>query len=127
MSTTFVQLKSITDNLNAYFTALEAFLLDPTKPVPSFEDYSTMTFDSILTDCLQALDTSGSYALGATTDLSHMAMAVDREFGMRTKVKSQYWTDAQGEAQTQADMYTSMYARYFNYFRGKSQEDVRTN
>lgn len=127
MATTYEQLKSITTNLNGYFAAVALFIANPASAVPSFEDYSDMSFDAILTDAIQAFDTAPSYALGATVDLCHIAMAINREFGMRAKTKAAYFLDAQVDANTSADLFIDLYARYLNYFRGTSQEENRTS
>lgn len=126
MTTAIDQLKTITNGMNLYFTQLAAFFTTPSNPVPSFEDFvDLLVYDVVLTEALNSQDRSPSYIEGALTDLAQQAMAIHREFNIRSKTKGDYYGDAIHETTISAEYYTAMYGLYYNYFRRTTPEQSR--
>lgn len=121
------QLKTITTKLSDYFAKLNLYLVNVSNPLPSFEDYNEdLIFDVILTDAIDGQQKNATFSNGALTDTSHICMAVAREFAMRTKGKIDYYQDAQIDSAKQSEQYVDMYARYTNYYRGSSVEQINS-
>jgi hypothetical protein len=120
------QLKNITDKLQGYFSALSLNLTSTANALPSFEDYvSLLDYDEIYTQAVDGAERAANYATGALSDTVHQVIAINREFDIRSKTKSQYFSDGIVDSATDAANYQDMYGRYTNYYRGTAPEQMR--
>lgn len=117
------QLRVITSTLHNYFNELSLNLLSTGNLLPSFEDFvAALAYDVIQTDAVQGSLRSASYSTGALSDSVHLVAAVIREFGMRSKLKAQYFEDAEFDADTIVGYIDALFGQYLNYYRGTSPE-----
>ena len=120
------ELQTITDALTEYFGLVAANIATPTAPLPFFEDYTdSIVYDDLLTDAFTGVSRGANYAIGAIVDTVHLAFAIEREFGMRTKLRAQYFADAQEDLDKLADYLNFMQGSYTNYIRGTSVEQYK--
>ena len=119
------QLTEITDAMREYFDALAQYFVSAGNPCPSFEDFvERLSYTDILTDAISGQDRAANFVTGALSDTVHKVMAVSREFGMRGKLKSTYYSDAEVDTTLDSETYADLYARYLNYYRGSAPEQV---
>lgn len=122
----FTELDTLEEKLVDYFDKVLANVSDPTKALPSFEDYVLdLSYDVLLTEAQAGAQRAASYSTGALVDTVHLIAAIIREFNMRTKTKAQYFLDAEDDNARVIDFIEFLHAKYKNYLRGAAPEQAK--
>lgn len=114
------QVQGINDALARYFSDMTKYL-DAGGSCPDLRDYLTGTdFSELHRLTTQSQEGSANYPNGAAIENVHHINAVTREFGLRTKSKSEYYGDGSSEASNESNYYATMKTVYASMVSGNT-------
>lgn len=109
---------SVTEQISAIFAALSSYASSKSTAVSgsgSFPGFTSMmaNLDASELDRYsnEAANSAANYSAGSAADATHLAAAALREYTIRTRSKSDYYSNAVNELQTESGYYDSM--KYF--------------
>lgn len=112
------QVQGINDALAKYFSDMTKYL-STGGTCPDFRDYITGTdYSELHRLASQSQEGSSNYPNGAAIENTHHINAITREFGLRTKSKSDYYGDGASDATTESNYYATMKTVYANMIIG---------
>lgn len=112
------QVQGINDALAKYFSDMTKYLSQG-GTCPDIRDYLAGTdFSELHRLASQAQEGSSNYPNGTAIENIHHISAVTREFGLRTKSKSDYYGDGAVDATTESNYYATMKTVYASMIMG---------
>ena len=101
-----------------FFSELAEYL-NGSGSCPELADYlPQIDYTELHRFALSGQTGNASYPGAAAVEVVHHLVAVQREFGLRTKGKIQYYDDGQSETGNEAAYYDAMKLFYVNMLRG---------
>lgn len=117
------QLTTFTQGMKGYYSALSLNFTSATNPLPMFEDVvSTFDYSEILRHAQSYQKGSANFMAGAMVDTIHDIMSVQREFGIRNKGRSAYFSDSISDSASDSSYYDMSYVTNLNLFKGTSPD-----
>lgn len=119
------QLNTFAQGMKGYYSSLSLNLTLSSNALPMFEDVvGAFDYSEILRHALDNQRSSANFISGALVDTVHDIMAVQREFTIRTKGRSAYFSDAISDTTLDANYYDAFYVKNLNLFKGTSPEQT---
>lgn len=102
------QAQTIYNQLAQYFSDLTTYHISG-GVCPDFTTYlSSIDYSELHRITEMGQSGSSNYPNGAAIESVHHAMAVAREFALRTKSKADYYSDGQGDATNESNYYATL-------------------
>ena len=106
---------SVLGQSDAIYTALSTFFEDTRVALSAGAAFpelpaivSSLNYTELQRLASMASDGSASYLVGSAVETIHMATAVIREYGMRSKNKSEYYLDGLSDHTDEAEYYNKL-------------------
>lgn len=107
--------------MNTYFGATRAYYQDATVTPPNFmELLPNLSFTQLITESQKAAKGNPSMVSGALIETTSSIFAVLREAGMRAKIRSDYFADAEGSASEDANFYQTQGQSMISFINGRN-------
>jgi hypothetical protein len=101
-----------------FFAAIGAALPDG-GAFPEFsESLANLDYSELLRTARMGQTGSANYPGAAAVENVHHIAAVMREYGLRSKGKSQYYDDGEADCENETEFYTAMSTFYTNMLQG---------
>lgn len=116
------QFQTFTDGMKGYFNDLNGHLSSG-GDMPMFMDVvKDFDYSDILNDSISVSKKSVTPIAGAMVDSVHNISAVIREYGIRTKTRYDYFTDAIADTEAEANYYDSLSATVGTLLTGRNTD-----
>ena len=112
---------SLSSNINAYMAAVEAYLVDPTQPLPdTIALIDNMTFDNLYQYAVVNQLSSNLSDHGAVTDVIERMFGIQREISLRGRFKGDFYTDGGNEMGYEQTTNSKYLGLAINSIRGRN-------
>lgn len=114
------QSDAVYDGLSAYYKAVSDAIQNGT-PVPSAGDIAgSLSYTDL--ESMASLNSRGtpSYAVGSAVETTHLAASVLREYAIRVKPKSEYYSDGVKSHSSESDYFDKLKYMHGSAISGKS-------
>ena len=116
------QAGTINTNLAQYFDSMQKFSSssDGSAPLPDFNKdvIEGIDYSELLRMTTTCASDAASYTNGAAIENVNHMVALNREFGLRSKTKLQYYADAQSDYLNESNFYAAMSTFWTNMMIG---------